>query len=466
MDFLAPLIFTALNIFILVALTASDMTISPLVYILFLLIITYVCFNSVRRARHPDANLIEVLYQGYMLYILLIPGFVQLSSNEFYWVHQGKYDDTSVLISLIIVFLFYIIIDIFNYQGICRYSSRASEVYYRPYVISNKALAHSAFISIIITIFISVYLMSKVGIANLFGTRGGFEEAVLADMSIADSGIAITAPRLVSLMSIILTGVNLSSRSRHERSNFAYVLFMLALILNLINNNPISLPRGQIITIIVFVYSSLAFSISKIGRLFILLLFPIILYTLFPALSMFNRLSTTSFDFSFILPVEAMRHGDFDSFQSILNVTLFVTERGYNYGLSILSSLLFFVPREIWSSKATPTGPLAAEYMGYQFLNVSSPLPSEFYIDFGLIGVIVFASLYGILMRKTSYLYTCFERQKNVNLLTLFSVIFMGCQVVILRGALMVALSVVSVYLISIAMMVILGLTSAAIFRR
>ena len=82
--------------------------------------------------------------------------------------------------------------------------------------------------------------------------------------------------------------------------------------------------------------------------------------------------------------------GDFDGFQSIINTVIYVNTYGFSYGNQIISSILSFIPRSIWASKADPTGSVAASAAGYEYVNISAPLPAEFFIDFGFIGLIYF----------------------------------------------------------------------------
>jgi len=68
--------------------------------------------------------------------------------------------------------------------------------------------------------------------------------------------------------------------------------------------------------------------------------------------------------------------------------------------VNLLSALLFFFPRDFWAGKSRGTGGEAAAFNGYDFVNISAPLPSEFFVDFGLIGVVIGAALFGALLAK------------------------------------------------------------------
>lgn len=75
----------------------------------------------------------------------------------------------------------------------------------------------------------------------------------------------------------------------------------------------------------------------------------------------------------------------------------YVEKNGVTYGKQLIGSVLFFVPRLIWPNKPLGSGQLIGNYLmenySMWFNNVSNPLPSEGYINFGLIGVMFFGFL-------------------------------------------------------------------------
>jgi hypothetical protein len=92
---------------------------------------------------------------------------------------------------------------------------------------------------------------------------------------------------------------------------------------------------------------------------------------------------------------------DFDGFQQVINTIDYVRDEGFGLGRYVLSALFFFVPRSLWSGKATPSAIDVAEHRGYWFTNLSTPVHAEFYLEFGIVGVLVFAWLLGRLMAST-----------------------------------------------------------------
>lgn len=95
-------------------------------------------------------------------------------------------------------------------------------------------------------------------------------------------------------------------------------------------------------------------------------------------------------------PVLAVFAGkDFDGFQQTINSIAYVHDHGYSLGRYTISAVLFFVPRSMWSWKATPSAIDVAANRGYWFTNLSMPVHSEMYLEFGVVGVVVFAAAVG-----------------------------------------------------------------------
>jgi hypothetical protein len=104
---------------------------------------------------------------------------------------------------------------------------------------------------------------------------------------------------------------------------------------------------------------------------------------------------------------EALAGQDFDGYQQVINTVSYVSDLGYAFGRYTMSGSLFFVPRSLWEGKSTPASIDVAQHRGYVFTNLSMPLHSEFYLDFGVIGMCVVLFLIALLARRcdTAWLY-------------------------------------------------------------
>ena len=123
---------------------------------------------------------------------------------------------------------------------------------------------------------------------------------------------------------------------------------------------------------------------------------------------------------------------NFDSFQIIAFTTKYVDFNGYSWGNQILLPAFFWVPRSIWTNKPIGTSDVVAGYSNLQSLNVSSPLWSEGYINFGCFGIFLFLFLFGFFARK------CDDSLSLIHLRSLFVTIitffFASNTFILLRG--------------------------------
>jgi hypothetical protein len=93
---------------------------------------------------------------------------------------------------------------------------------------------------------------------------------------------------------------------------------------------------------------------------------------------------------------------NYDAFCNIGIVIEIVEQRGLFWGEQLLSALLFFIPRGLWPGKPDSSGLIVGEYLiddyGYHFANLSNPLVSEGYMNFGILGIALMAIALAISM--------------------------------------------------------------------
>lgn len=97
----------------------------------------------------------------------------------------------------------------------------------------------------------------------------------------------------------------------------------------------------------------------------------------------------------------------YDAWANLVASIEFVRTEGLQYGRQLLGTVLFFFPRELWMDKPVASGQLLGEYLifnhGLWFSNISSPLPAEAYLDFGVVGVALFAIALAIYAQRIDY---------------------------------------------------------------
>ncbi|WP_373297165.1 hypothetical protein [Deinococcus indicus] len=133
--------------------------------------------------------------------------------------------------------------------------------------------------------------------------------------------------------------------------------------------------------------------------------------------------------------------GDFNSYQMLLNTQGFIEIEGIQLGKQVSSTIFFMIPRAFWENKPTSTGEIIAQYYSYPINNLDSPLIAEGYIDFGVIGIIIYPVVFIVLLSRSSR----FNTWEG----SIFFIFLSFYQVFILRGSLLVAVATLaSVYLV------------------
>ncbi|UKM65592.1 O-antigen polysaccharide polymerase Wzy [Flavobacteriaceae bacterium GSB9] len=87
----------------------------------------------------------------------------------------------------------------------------------------------------------------------------------------------------------------------------------------------------------------------------------------------------------------------YDAFPNIVATVSYVGKEGLSLGYQLLSGLLFFIPRSLWSTKPLSTGEFIGNFLmenhEFTYNNLSNPLVSEGYVNFGILGVVLMSIL-------------------------------------------------------------------------
>lgn len=281
-------------------------------------------------------------------------------------------------------------------------------------------------------------ILTVLGLSQALATR---TTENVSGLDIASTGLGVALPRILVFLPMIYAALLLRSGMAPR---LGWQLLIVNLPIFLIVNFPLALSRTQAFGI-VLLFAMLTVDFQRPSRRGLLsLCFVVGALIAMPLFDHFTRQGRTFSELDFNqLTSGYFSTGDFDGFQSINNAIVHVELYGLQYGLQLLSLILFFVPRAIWPDKAQPTGTITAESAGYSFLNISQPLPSEFFVDFGWLGVIVGGLLLGHTLSRLDH---WLDRGWVVDMRTrLVAGWLMGFGLVILRGSL---LSVLGPYLI------------------
>lgn len=323
------------------------------------------------------------LYRVYYIFCFVFMFYAPLQQYLSHTVFQTNngwtltYSDTDYLRANAILFAFTVLFEL-GYHLTKRKAPRAKPVTAVPTVELHMTLLFCSFIAI--------GVLAATG--NLFG-RGGY------DVSNAKIGSQINnILRFFPAACFVVTV--LQNRDTAYKQKWVSAIFLMETIL-------VFFPfYGSVSRFLVFgVYLtiiSLFFSQAKHKSLYFLLY----VIGFFFVFSSFNYFKNNSFwDLSgFALSLTDFKTMDYDAYQMLMATVSYVDANGCVFGKNILSAILNFVPRSIWSSKMLPSGQIVADYYGTWFTNVSCPVMAECYFAFGFFGILLGAPLTGFVLKK------------------------------------------------------------------
>ena len=178
------------------------------------------------------------------------------------------------------------------------------------------------------------------------------------------------------------------------------------------------------------------------SHLFIIILV-IGLLVVFPFLNNFRYYESGS-KFQISLNFDQFLDLHFDSFSMFMRV---LKDNVITYGRQLLGVLFFWVPRSVWPDKPVGSGYYIAETTDLGFENLSMPLFGEGYINFGIVGVIIFVVLLALFSAKQDFRYWNNDSSNVCSWNTIRYYIILGLLLFILRGDLMSSFAFLCGYL-------------------
>ncbi|PRY82458.1 O-antigen polymerase [Alkalibacterium olivapovliticus] len=284
---------------------------------------------------------------------------------------------------------------------------------------------------VVISIVCLAYESATTGFANLF-IRG------TSDFDDDTFGILIYfLTRSIPAISLAIYLWTIKKKIRIFPKYHMVIISLILFVVTFILNNPVTLSRFLIGAIYMGLLISLFnISIFKGKRFDILLIFSIvIIFPLMYALKFYTL--EQMFSPEYTLEINNYNSVDFDAFQMIGRTIRFVETYGYQYGRQLRSVLFFFMPRDILDIKGIPSGQLVATIQNVSYTNLSSPIVAEGFIDFGIVGVILYSFVCGKITKFFDYkTYTLKKDSNNIYFIEIAFSFLIGYLVYIYRGAL------------------------------
>lgn len=303
------------------------------------------------------------------------------------------------------------------------------------------------------------YVLKLGGPAVFFSSRQEISASV-AESGVVSGGSNVgsaflkgfgTVPALLALL--FFTRRLVTSRRARRAPSTVLVWFTL-LIVNLVVNNPISNARYWFLTVLVsFLFTAFPSSAAMYRS--------VLATGVIGALVLFPYADRFRYDDSGYRPVqsssvfEPLATKDYDQTVMFANTISWVDTRGHTYGRQLAGSAFFFVPRAAWSGKPEDTGVRVGQWMGMNMTNLSAPLWTELWVDFGPPGMIGGFALIGYAAARTDRRYARAVSRDGPgpgSVLAIAAPLIAGYTFILLRGPLLQAAGKLAVAALCLAL--------------
>lgn len=186
-------------------------------------------------------------------------------------------------------------------------------------------------------------------------------------------------------------------------NNYSKFFSLISIVCLILTCFPTSISRYAAGSIYICLLVNLCPWFQKKSRLIFVILFGIVV--LFPVMGLYRYRGITEVPFSEIIDQifsvdKYFTSGNYDAYQMLIAINKYVDMNGITFGKQLLGVILFFVPRQMWSSKPVGSGAYVSSILGLSYDNISCPIVGEAYINFGVVGIAIFAIVFGVLLRK------------------------------------------------------------------
>lgn len=400
--------------------------------------------NELFKTNKLGYSLKEIIFLFLFLFMFYSP-LVQYLSDYFPWWDVNLITDSIIIYTNFIVLLFILVYKLM-------YLLFSQNTQFIPHS-KNKELRNIPFILdffFILSILVTLYIVSATGFANLFSRSTN-------TIAFDNQSLSLIIQNTFKSVPIFYVALNIIYLNKYGKI-YKTIPFLVGTVFMLLINFPTATPRfwmastylGFLIIIIKRMKNPHIFKVLILGGIFLV----------FPFLNIF-RYNTLSdiFNININIPnvVDAFLTGDFDSYSMLSRAIIYSDLNNITWGYQLIGNILFFIPRSIWPSKPIGSGAMIATFLNWPFSNVSMPYIGEGYINFGLVGVILFAIILAFITAKTDFTY-----YKNIstgiysiiNLVYPFSV---GFIFFILRGDLLSSLSFYIGFMVPVILIALLN---------
>lgn len=355
---------------------------------------------GIRTAIRKYSVSIEMICWIFMFFFLYFAPVLQYKNGQFPW--KGRLSDGEILQANLIVFLFSSFF-VFGKKMAKHVRVNQLSKKERPAFFCDT-FAYSKRARRVVTVLmclLALYSLSRTGLSGIVTSRNNAIQAFYSGNNLT---IELIMESVIPAFMAYTVAEAAQSMVQKKENGIRFCIVSLCLLVCFF---PTTLPRYKMAVIYGTIFLVLCPWIKKNNRFF--WLFTLGMFIVFPLLGGARRvLGWDSFKGVFeegLLGVYLK--GDYDTYRMLVSALRYVEEEGITWGYQLLGVLFFFVPRSIWPSKPVGSGAMSiqSELGSNVFSNVASPFVGEGFINFGLIGVVLFGVFLGFFAHKTDKAY-------------------------------------------------------------
>jgi oligosaccharide repeat unit polymerase len=311
----------------------------------------------------------------------------------------------------------------------------------KRFKIGKRGVSLSVYLSFIVFVgFLFVF-----GVKNLL-VLGAYNEVLV---SIRFHPMLIIVDKFLRAIPLLsLVGLILMKDSWVNKREWLFLLIALILI-NLFVNNPLASARYWAGTVVLGFIVMLLRMLGR-GRGYVAAGLLIGILVVFPLSSVlrYRTVETISIsDFRLSGLKTAYTSPYFDAYEMGVHTFQYVEQKGITWGRQLLGPLLFWIPRVLWEGKPVGSGGVVSGYLSYPETNLSCPLPFEGYINFGVIGLILFAYLTGVLFSSFDEYHWKVYTTDSSDIISAYYPFLLGFSFFAMRGDLMSSFSYIIMFI-------------------
>jgi len=420
-NFIIP--FFIINIFFLFKDTSRDYEITFLLILLLIII----CF-SINKHFQSDSSIgisSFIVFNYLFFYIAPIIQIQNLSVQNYTLINTLPFDKNLALKALFSIIIFNVLFFYFYYKFKKKIIQKKETIN----LIDSDKLKKIILFLLILSIFIVPLLF-------FYNENTGFEDSKPIQMFFKKFIFFI--PVLPALYYV------------RYKNQTAFLLLLISILLIVFFKNPFFEKRNALgpiyLTLLTFFFPS--FEKSNIKSFILILLSLLVIFPLLTIITHTQGLQEkyglnyaiySNFNLKEIF-FDTFNRLHYDSFSNLMASIHYFYENGIIYGNQLLGSILFFFPRVFWIEKPLPSGMEIGNYLidnhAMWFNIISMPIVGEGWLNFGILGVILFAII-------LAFLLVYFEKwiESPDFLKKVVGIYFSFHMIYILRGDLMTAIA-------------------------